>query len=194
MRVPVRAWLLEEFMLVKDNAALVVVDIQDILMPKSVEVVEQYLGRAVKLIHVARMLAMPVLVTEQYPERLGGTNERVVEALGDIPRLPKMEFGCLANDAFKAALEATGRKQLVLIGMEAHVCVMQTALDAIDMGYEVYIVRDAVVSGRKYEYKAGIARIKQAGGVPVTTDMAIFELLRKAGTPEFKEALPLLKD
>lgn len=181
-------------MLNKKDAVLVVVDIQDILMPKSVEVVEEYLGRSVKLIRVARMLEMPVLVTEQYPERLGSTNDRVLDALGDVPRLPKLEFGCLANDAFKAALEATGRRQLLLIGMETHVCVNQTALEALELGYEVYIVRDAIVSGEKAEYKAGLARMKQAGAVPVTTDMAIFELLRKAGTPEFKAALPLLKN
>ena len=180
-------------MLSKDNAVLVVVDIQDVLMPKSPEVVESYLRQASKLIRVARALGLPLLVTEQNPERLGGTNAAILDALGDTPLLPKLEFGCLANEAFLEALEDSGRRQLIIVGMEAHVCVLQTALDALDRGYEVFIVRDAVVSSRKSDYKAGLARMSQEGAVCVSTEMAIFEMLRKAGTPEFKQVLPLIK-
>ena len=181
-------------MLDRKKCALVVVDIQDVLMPKSEEVVEQYLSRLIKLIHAAQALDMPILVTEQYPERLGITTPRVIEALGDVPRLPKMEFGCLANDAFRQALKATEREQLLVVGMETHVCVLQTALQAVMDGYDVYIVRDAVVSSRKSEYQAALDRMRQEDICLVTTDMAIFELLREAGTPEFKKMLPLLKD
>jgi nicotinamidase-related amidase len=181
-------------MLDRKECALVVVDIQDVLMPKSEEVVAQYLSRLIKLIHAARTLDMPILVTEQNPERLGGTTARVVEALGDVPRLPKMEFGCLANEAFRQALEATEREQLLVVGMETHVCVLQTALQAVLDSYDVYIARDAVVSSRKSEYKAALERMRQEDVYVVTTDMAIFELLGAAGTPEFKKMLPLIKD
>lgn len=180
-------------MLEKEESVLVVVDIQDILMPKSVEVVEEYLAKAEKLIRVALALDIPVLTTEQNPQRLGATNARILEALGDTPRIPKMEFGCMANKTFSNALEATGRNQLLLIGMETHVCVMQTAVQALDEGYEVFVVSDAVVSARKSDYKAGLRRMEQEEVLLVSTEMAIFEWLREAGTPEFKGALPFIK-
>lgn len=180
-------------MLRKEDTVLVVIDIQNILMPKAREVVEAYVAQCAKLIRVAKALEIPVLVTEQNPDRLGGTCEEILEALGEAPRLPKLEFGCLANSAFREALESTGRKQMLVIGMETHVCVMQTALEALAQGYEVFVVRDAVVSARKSDFKAGINRMRQEGVICASAEMAIFELLRKAGTPEFKSVLPLIK-
>lgn len=180
-------------MLVKENVVLVVIDIQDVLMPKAPDVVSGYISRAGKLVRVARALDIPVLVTEQYPERLGGTNAEILDALGDVPRLPKREFGCMANSAFREALEHTGKRQLLIVGMETHVCVMQTALDALAEGHEAFVVRDAVVSARKDDYLAGLDRLQHEGAVLVSTEMAIFELLRVSGTPEFKKVLPLIK-
>ncbi len=180
-------------MLRKEDAVMVVVDIQDVLLPKDEKVVAEYLQQAERMIRVVRALDIPILVTEQYPERLGTTNEGIRAALGDVPALPKMAFGCLGDDAFKEALAATGRRQLLVVGMEAHVCVLQTVLEALAADYEVFLVADAIVSSRKREYKAGMARMTQAGAQSVTAEMAIFELLRKAGTPEFKQVLPLIK-
>lgn len=180
-------------MLHKDQAVLVVVDIQDVLLPKDKEVVENYLRQAERMIRMARALEIPVLVTEQYPERLGNTNAGIRDALGDIPAMPKMAFGCMADDGFKAALADTGRKQLLVVGMETHVCVLQTVLEALDAGYEVYLVADAIVSSHKKEYKVAMARMEQAGAQRVTVEMAVFEMLRIAGTPDFKKVLPLIK-
>lgn len=180
-------------MLMKENSVLVVIDIQNILMPKDQEVTAAYVAQCAKLIQVARALEIPVLVTEQNPDRLGGTCEEILDTLGETPRLPKLEFGCLANAVFRDALEGTGRKQVLIIGMETHVCVMQTALEALALGYEVFVVRDAVVSSRKSDFKAGINRMRQEGVVCVSVEMAIFEWLRKAGTPEFKRVLPFIK-
>ena len=180
-------------MLVKENSVLVVIDIQDVLMPKSEEVAHAFIAQAAKLIRVARALDIPVVVTEQNPERLGGTHAVIRDALGEVPALPKLEFGCMANPGFREALARTGRNQMLLIGMETHVCVMQTALEAMAAGYEVFLVRDAVVSARKRDYKAGIHRMIQEGVVCVCCEMVIFEWLRKAGTPEFRQILPLIK-
>ncbi len=180
-------------MLDRTQAALIVVDIQDVLMPKNAEVVEEYLGKLVKLVHSAQALDVPVLVTEQNPKRLGGTNARVAEAFGDGPRIGKMAFGCFGEPAFCQALEEMGRRQLIVCGMETHVCVMQTVLTALEQGFEPFVVRDAVVSMHKPDFKAGLERMAQAGAALVTTQMAVFELLRAAGTPEFKKMLPLLK-
>ncbi len=180
-------------MLIKEETVLVVIDIQEVLLPKDKEVAESYIGRAAKLVRVARALNVPLLVTEQNPERLGGTHAEILDVLGDTPRMPKLEFGCMANPEFREALQQTGRRQLLIVGMETHVCVMQTALEAVAEGYEVFVVRDAVVSARKSDYKAGLARMLQEGVRCVSSEMAIFELLRKAGTPEFKRVLPLIK-
>lgn len=180
-------------MLYQEQTVLIVLDIQDIFMPKNDEVVDKYLRQATRMIKAAQLLDIPLLVTEQYPERFGPTNAAVQETLGDVVRMPKIEFGCLANDAFRAVLAATGRKQILITGMEAHICILQTALDALAEGYEVYLLKDAIVSSRKEEYKAGMARMQQAGAIGVTVEMVIFELMRKAGTPEFKKMLPLIK-
>ncbi len=163
-------------------------------MPKDApEVVKAFLGNTGKLIETAKCLELPVIVTEQNPERLGGTNQEIAGVLGDVPRISKLEFNCAANDAFREALRATGRRQALVLGMETHICVMQTALGLKERGYEPYVAVDATVSMHEAEHKLGIRRIEQEGVRLVTTQMAIFELLRMAGTPEFKRMLPLLK-
>jgi nicotinamidase-related amidase len=180
-------------MLLPDQAVLVVLDIQDIFMPQDGDVVQKYLKQAVKIIKAAQIFNIPILVTEQYPERFGPTNAVILEALGDIARMPKIEFGCLANDAFREVLAETGRKQILITGMEAHICVLQTTLDALTNGYDVYLLKDAIVASRKAEYKAGMERMQRAGATGGTVEMAIFEMMRQAGTPEFKKMLPLIK-
>ncbi|HOJ69795.1 MAG TPA: isochorismatase family protein [Candidatus Hydrogenedentes bacterium] len=181
-------------MLKRDAAALVVIDIQEVLLPRDPEVVDRYLSRCVLMIRAARMLGLPVLVTEQNPERLGGTHPRIAPEIEGIARIPKMEFGCFGNDRFAGELARTARRQLLLVGMESHVCVCQTALAGLESGYEIYPVRDAIVSSTAEGYKAGMERMILAGARPVTAHMAIFELLGRAGTPEFKALLPLLKE
>jgi nicotinamidase-related amidase len=176
-----------------EDALLLVIDIQDVLMPKRDGVAESFVAQCVKLIKCAKTLSIPRLVTEQNPDRLGGTTAAVAEALESAPRIDKMEFGCLANENFRRALENSGRRQLLVCGMETHICVMQTVLAALEAGYEVFVVRDAVASMHETEHEAGLARMKQAGAVIVTTQMTLFELLRAAGTPAFRSMLPLLK-
>ncbi|MFA7692888.1 MAG: isochorismatase family protein [Candidatus Hydrogenedentales bacterium] len=180
-------------MLEKDRSVLVIVDIQEVLMPKSAKVVSNYLFQCVKLAGAAKLLDIPILITEQNPERLGTTTEKILEVVGDVPRIPKLEFSCLANESFAAALEAYGRKQLVILGMETHVCIMQTALTAAALGYESFIARDAVVSTRKKDHDAALWRMAQGGVNIGSTEMIIFEWLRVAGTEEFKKLLPLIK-
>ena len=179
-------------MLDRDATLLVVIDYQEKLLPKILGA-EALTEQAVKLIRFARELEVPILCTEQYPKGLGHTVAPIAAALEGIVPLEKTAFGCLGDAGFTEALEASGRKQLLLTGIEAHICVMQTALGALDEGYEVYIPRDAVGSRFALEYEAGLHRLEGAGAEIVTTEMALFELLREAGTPEFKKALPFLK-
>ena len=180
-------------MLKRDDTALVVIDIQDKLMPKRVGVAEEVIAKTVRLVKVAQGLGLPILVTEQNPEKLGATSALLVEALGDTVRIGKMEFGCTANEEFARALQATGRKQLLITGVEAHICVLQTALGAREHGYSPFIVQDAVASVEEREQVAALRRMERDGAEIVTTQMAIFELLGAAGTAEFRQLMPLLK-
>jgi len=175
------------------KTVLAVIDIQEVLLTKDAAAAEAYLANAAKMIRVARILGVPVLVTEQYPERLGGTIGRIAAELEGVPRLPKTEFSCMANAGFRDALAALDRCQLLLVGMEAHVCVSQTALSAMTEGYEVFVAADAVSSTTPVEYRFGLDRMARAGAAVLSVQMAIFELLRVSGTPEFKAVLPLLK-
>lgn len=180
-------------MLDRNDALLLVVDIQDKLMPREESVIGPFLRNGVKLIETARTLGIPVLITEQNPERLGGTNTQVAEALRGLPRIAKLEFSCVANGEFESALRQSNRSQCIVIGMETHICVMQTALGLKEAGLQPFIVQDACLSARKVEHQAGLARLAHEGVTLVTTQMAMFELLRAAGTPEFKQMLRLLK-
>lgn len=180
-------------MLRRESALLLVIDVQSVLFPKREGAVQRLLGNTIKLIQAAQTLELPIVVTEQNPGKLGSTYDSVAEVLADAPRWAKMEFGCLANEGIAGALRKSGRTQLLIVGMETHICVMQTALEALDAGYEVFVARDAVTSVSEEEYEAGLARMAQAGVTLVTTQMALFELLRAAGTPEFRKMLPLLK-
>lgn len=179
-------------MLDRSTVALVVIDYQEKLLPK-ISGADAVAEQAIKLIRFARELEIPILWTEQYPKGLGHTVEPVAAELNGITAIEKTAFGCLGDPGFAQALESTGRKQLLLTGIEAHICVMQTALLALENGYSVFIPRDAVGSRFEREYEAGLDRLERAGAELVTTEMAIFEMLREAGTPEFKKALPLIK-
>ncbi len=177
----------------REQAVLAVIDIQQVLLPKDAAVAEAYLANAAKMIRAARVTGVPVLVTEQYPERLGGTVDRIAAEIGGLPRIAKREFGCMANEDFRNALIALGRRQLLIVGMEAHICVSQTALAALAEGYEVFAAADALSSASEKEYRFGIDRMARAGVSVLSVQMAVFELLRVSGTPEFKTLLPLLK-
>ena len=179
-------------MLDRQNAVLVVVDFQEKLLP-TIPVTDAILPQAIKLIRFARELDIPILWTEQYPRGLGATVPEIATELEGLAAIEKTSFGCMGDAGFVRALENTGRRQLLLTGVETHVCMMQTALAAVEQGYEVYVPRDTVASQEKRQYKAGLRRMEQAGVVLGTTQMVLFEILREAGTPEFKKALPLLK-
>jgi nicotinamidase-related amidase len=179
-------------MLTKDHALLCVIDFQDGLLPK-IPVADAILAQAVKLIRFARELNIPIVWTEQYPKGLGVTNERIARALDGLTPVEKVSFGSFGAPGFPEALAGMHRRQLVVVGVETHVCVMQTVLAALASGYEVFVPNDAVGSRLENDYTTGLARMQAHGAEIVTTEMAMFEILRVAGTPEFKKVLPLIK-
>lgn len=183
-------------LLTASRSQLVAVDMQERLAP-AVQDGEAVARRAGILLRAAAALQVPVTVTEQYPKGLGPT---VASVAGLVPPgsavLPKMEFSAARNPAIAdrlAALRGEGRDQVVLCGMEAHVCVLQTALVLRENGFGVFVVGDAVSSRAHPSVSAACARLLHAGCHWVTTEMVVFEWLEQAGTDEFRALSALIR-
>ena len=147
------------------------------------------------LIRLAKILSIPMMLTTQYVKGLGGTVPEIASLLPDVKSIDKMEFGCFGSDAFRSGLKSLpgSRNTVLLCGMEAHICVMQTALGALNDGYIVHVASDAIGSRAESNWRIGLDRMRAAGAVISSTEMMMYELLRCSGTPQFKELLPYLK-
>ena len=176
------------------KTALVVVDFQEKLLAVfDPAAVEQVMANAVKFIRFAKIYQLPILCTEQYPRGLGGTVETIKAELDGVNPIEKTEFSCFGNDAFAKALGEHNVETVVITGIEAHICVAQTALDALHAGYKAHVLVDGVQSRIPAEYEHGLQKMRNAGVVLTSTEAAMYEVMFKAGTPEFKEALPLIR-
>lgn len=182
------------FILSPKRSALVLVDLQENLLkamePRSLK---ECLINVQKLIALAKTLQVPILMTEQYPEGIGRTVEEIAEAVPECKPLEKNTFSAGVNQVTLEAISATQATGLVLAGAEAHVCVLQTALDLLHQGYRCHVVEDAVISRREENRRAGVELARQAGAVIKTTEMVCFEMLERAGTEEFKAMLKWIK-
>ena len=173
-------------------AGLLVVDIQERLMPQIHEA-ERLIQRTVQLIRGAGILRLPILATEQYRKGLGGTMPEVSAALGGIVPTEKMTFSSCGAPGLLAALSARKISDVILCGIETHVCICQTALDLLGRGFRVFVVADAVSSRTAENRDFGLGRMRSAGAAIVSVEMVLFELLGESGTAEFKEILALVK-
>ena len=180
--------------LVAEQCALVVVDIQEKLLPPIFEK-ERLVRNSQLLIRLANILRMPTLLTTQYCKGLGQVVPEISSLLPNAKSMDKLEFSCFGSEQFVADLKSLpGRRNTVLLcGMEAHICVMQTALGALQHGYHVHVASDAVSSRTEWNWKIGLQRMRDAGAVISSAEMMMYELLRSSGTPAFKELLPFLK-
>ncbi|MBJ7520819.1 MAG: hydrolase [Solirubrobacteraceae bacterium] len=176
-------------LLKRDRAALVVVDVQEGFRP-AVERFDEVVAQTVKLVRGARELGVPVIVTEQYPKGLGATVSEVADHLpDDSDPIEKTVFSAARAEGFELA----GRGQAIVVGIEAHVCVSQTAHDLMADGIDVHIVADAVSSRAPEDRDRALARLERSGATVTTTEAALFELLERAGSPEFKFIQSLVK-
>ncbi|NLH74699.1 MAG: hydrolase [Verrucomicrobia bacterium] len=173
-------------------SGLIVIDIQERLLPTIFEK-ERVARNAVLLIRGMQILGRNILVTEQYPKGIGPTVPEVAAALEGFHPLEKVTFSAVRADGFNRAFAKMDATDVVLCGIEAHVCVAQTCLDLLERGLRVFVVSDAVSSRTPENWKLGLERMRNAGAVIVSTEMILFELLERAGTTEFKQLLPLLK-
>jgi len=171
-------------LLVRDRAALVVVDVQDGF--RRYDSFARVASACATLVQAARILAVPALVSEQYPKGLGHTAPEV--GLQDEPRIEKTVFSAVRADGF----DLGDAQQVIVCGIETHVCVSQTVHDLLARGLEVHIPADAVGSRHPIDYERGLERLERAGAVVSTVEAALFELLERAGTPEFKAVQKLV--
>jgi nicotinamidase-related amidase len=177
-----------------DQCVLLVVDIQEKLLPPIFNK-DELVKNSQLLVRLAKILEMPVIATTQYLKGLGPTVPEIASLLGTVQPIDKMQFGCFGSNEFRSTLKLLpGNRNTVLIcGMEAHICVMQTALGALNEGYLVHVASDAIGSRVRWNWEIGIDRMRAAGAVISTTEMMIYELLRSSGTAQFKEMLPYLR-
>lgn len=180
----------------REAAVLVVVDVQERLVPAiDKDLYTRSLGNLKVVIEAAGTMGLPIVLTEQYPKGLGRTVPDVLRALEGkaYERIEKISFSCARDKTFLDAMAKTRRRQVVLIGMETHVCVYQTSVDLINAGYEVFVLDDAVSSRFLHNYHSGIRALRDAGAVVVSTETAVFQLMKAAGTPEFKKISSLIR-
>lgn len=172
-------------MLMEQNqACLVLVDVQEKLTPLVLDS-KTLIARCAWMLRLAKKLNVPVIVTEQYPKGLGQTITELQTEV-EVVACSKTSFSCLSEPSFKEKLQAIHRKQVILIGIETHVCILQTALSLKKQGYEVFVVVDAVSARKKIDHKTALKRMQQAGCLLVTTEMVLFEWLLDAKIDGFK--------
>jgi nicotinamidase-related amidase len=179
-------------MLSRTNAVLIIIDIQGNLAQAMYDK-ENLFANNVKLIQGFKAFNLPIIFTEQIPQKLGKTLPVISQELDGIEPIAKETFSCWDDRNFIKQLKGLSRRHIVLAGIECHVCVYQTALDLISNGYNVHLVTDAVSSRTPENRQVGIDAIKSAGAHLTSTEMVLFELLRTAADPKFKDIFKIVK-
>jgi len=175
------------------SSLLLIIDLQEKLMP-AIHEADSVVQACRLMIQSAQVLALPMILTEQYPTGLGSTVRPILDLLepSGIQPISKVLFSSYTPEV-RAALETAAREQIVVIGIESHVCVQQTVLDLLTVDYRVWVCADAIGSRRPVDREMAIHRMRQAGAFVTTVESVIFELTRQAGTDVFKQVLKILK-
>ncbi|MEW5726647.1 MAG: hydrolase [Pseudomonadota bacterium] len=174
------------------RSSLLIVDVQENLAPVMADPRQVYRHCAI-LMRAAERLGIPVVVSEQYPKGLGSTVGELLALAPEGAQVEKMHFSCAAAPSVKGRLDGLGRDIVVVAGIEAHVCVLQTCIGLREAGYTVAVVADACSSRNPDNHRAAMERLAHNGVEVVTTEMAVFEWMHCAGTPEFKDISKLIK-
>lgn len=192
MSEPTEAFLRSNELLSRESSRLLIVDVQEKLMPL-IPVADQLIENCRRLVQGAEILGIPVFATEQYPQGLGQTVSPLNELLEDIP--DKLRFSCAEVLQWGGAgQQSDDRYQIVVAGIEAHVCVQQTVLDLISSGFQVYVPADAIASRNKLDWQIARDRMSASGATITTFESVLFEWCEVAGTPEFKQISKLITD
>jgi len=184
----------DRFFLERDKAVLVVIDVQEKLCLAMDDKILHRLTRNIStLLETAQELEIPVLITEQYVKGLGATLPELKEKATGAGYFEKMAFSCCGSTEFMDKLAGTGRTQIIVTGMETHVCVLQTVIELRDAGFEVHVVTDAVMSRSKRNWQIASEAMTLTGAVPTSTESVLFQLLKVAGTDAFKKLSKLVR-
>ena len=177
----------------RERAVLLVVDLQERLLPAVFER-ERVLRNVLLLVRAARILDVPILLTTQYRRGLGEVVPELRELVPETAAVDKLSFGCFGCEEFvEWFVQRPGRDQLLIAGLESHVCVFQTAMGAIERGLVTHVVADAISSRSEADWRVGLARMERMGVTLTSVEMAIYELLERAEGEEFRKILPLVK-
>lgn len=176
---------MEKFLLKPEDSLLIIIDIQERLAQVMSER-QKVVNNCLHLIELSKLLNIPVVVTEQYPKGLGPTVEEIKSALPEYTPFEKLSFNCCGEKGFLEQIESFKRKQLILTGMETHICVLQTCLGLLEKDFYVHVVSDAVCSRSEENKKIGLELMRDAGAVITCTETVLFQELKIAGTQEFK--------
>ncbi len=180
-------------LLYPDNTLLIVMDMQESLL-RAIHERDRLIKNVCTLMQGAAVLRLPIVGTTQSVEKLGDLVPEVKKLLPPLlPPFDKLTFSGYANAAFQSEVRRSGRKQILLCGVESHICISQTAHDLIGAGYQVHIVADAISSRTEANWRLGLDKMRQGGAILSSVETALYELLQEAGTPEFREILALVK-
>jgi nicotinamidase-related amidase len=179
-------------LLSKGKTILVLVDIQEKLL-KVMWKKEGLILNVTKLIKSLKIMEIPVLLTEQYPRGMGKTDESISELVKETEAIEKISFSCMGKEEFNKRIKSSGKDQVVLCGIESHICVLQTVLDLLHQGYFVYVPYDGTSSRKESDYRNALNRMQKEGAVIGSVESAIFELLKKADSSAFRQILGIIK-
>ncbi|MFO7803040.1 MAG: hydrolase [Desulfovermiculus sp.] len=180
------------FIATREESLLLIIDLQTVML-KAIAGWEQSIKCAGQLVQAARVLDVPVLLTEQYKKGLGGTHPEVLDDIDDPRIVAKEHFSACLEPEFLSTLHSLNRQKVVIAGTETHVCVLQTCLDLLQAGYQVHLAADAVGSRRVENRDMAISQLRQAGAVISSAEIVIFEWTKRANTEEFRRILPIVK-
>jgi nicotinamidase-related amidase len=175
----------------KDGTVFILVDIQEKFIP-AMSNIDETIANANILVETSEILEIPLVVTEQYPKGLGHITDKIL-----LPEkkhlIEKMSFGCFGCEGFAEKIKELGARRIVLFGLESHICILKTALEALNRNIEVHAVGDAICSRKEENTKIGLARMKQSGVFIVSTEMVLFQLMDRADADEFKKIRSLIR-
>lgn len=179
-------------MLTADSTVLIVTDVQGKLAQLMHEK-DSFFDSLTMMIRAARVLGIPIVWLEQVPDKMGATTPEVARLLEGLAPIAKRSFSAWGEPKFRDALTDLNRRQVLMTGIETHICVLQTSADLLTEGFEVQVVADAVASRHPINKAVGLERIRIAGGLPTTVETAVFEIMREAGGPAFREIIGIVK-
>lgn len=179
----------------EENSVALIIDPQEKLLPKVFEP-GRVTSNCILLIRFARIAGIPLIVTSQYKKGIGPIVEKIRKEIPEESSIDKVEFDCFKNASFIKRMEQLdkSRNTLILSGIESHICVAQTALGALERGYNVHVASDAISSRTEWNLNIGLDRMREAGATISSTEMIIYEILKRSNSPEFKAILPDLRD